>query len=303
MDDVIHANQIQVKATHNSYHVEKAGNTVPDWMYTREPLDAQLDAGIRGFELDTHFVEESGQLEVYHVPTLDDQTVCREFTECLRTLKAWSDTHEGHHVLFVQIEPKEPSLNQVVDFAAYADAMDRDLLSVWPRDRLVTPADVQGDAPTLRDAVTTHGWPTLGETRGKALFYVNERTVFHDAYTRGGSDIEGRVLFPQSTPDEPIGGVVILNTPSLDTAAVVERGFLVRTMADSVPIPENAAERRQTALDSGAQIVSTDFPHAVEGVDPGFDFPGEPSRCNPVNAPKKCRTAAVENPTLLVGAP
>jgi hypothetical protein len=294
-----------MKATHNSYHVEKPGNQVPAWMYSRDPLDVQLgDQGVRGVEIDTHFDETTGDIAVYHVPTLDDGTTCHTFTECLTILKTWSDAHPGHHALFVQIEPKEPSLNQTVDFAAYADAMDRIVLSVWPRNRLILPADVQGDSVTLRDAVTTKGWPTLGETRGKALFYENERTTFHDAYTRGGSDISGRVLFPESHPDEPIGGVVILNTPADSTADVVRQGFIVRTSCDGVPAPPDTDALRQTSLSSGAHIVSTDYPVATTSPDggvPGFDIPdGTPSRCNPVTAPAKCSPTDVENPKLLV---
>lgn len=304
LDDVLHLNDIQMKATHNSYHVEKPGNPIPAWMYSRDPLDVQLtEQGVRGVEIDTHYVPDTDDIAVYHVPSIDDGTTCHTFTECLGILKAWSDAHPGHHTLFVQIEPKEPSLNQTVDFAAYADAMDRIVLSVWTRERLITPADIQGSAATLRDAVTTKGWPTLGKTRDKALFYVNERTTFHDAYTRGGADISGRILFPESHPDEPIGAVVILNDPADSTADVVRQGFIVRTMCDGVPAPTDTDARRRTALSSGAHIVSTDYPVATDHPDggvSGFDIPGgTPSRCNPVTAPAKCTSHDVEDPTLL----
>lgn len=306
MDNTLHLNEIQVKATHNSYHVEKPGNGISQWKYSRDPLTTQLaDQGIRGVELDTHFMEATGTLDVFHISTPDDGTTCQHFLDCLGQLKAWSDAHPGHHLLFVQIEPKEPSLNQTVDFAAYSDAMDAEILSVWPRDRVVTPADVQGSAATLRDGVTTTGWPTLGATRGKVLFYSNDRTTFHAAYTRGGSDIHGRVLFPESHAAEPIAGVIILNTPDLATADVVRQGFIVRTMCDGVPLPADATTMRQTALDSGAQIISTDYPVPLDGVDPvGFVMPaGTPSRCNPVNAPQGCTSEAVENPVELLRKP
>lgn len=310
LDGVLHLNQIQAKGTHNSYHVEKAGNIIPAWKYTHDPLDVQLEEqGIRAVELDTHMDDALGAIRVYHVPTLDDGTTCNLFSDCLSTLKTWSDAHPGHQTLFVHIEPKDAELNQTPDFAAYADLMDQTILSIFPRGRVVAPADVQGDAATLRDAVTTKGWPTLGQTRGKVLFYLNERTKFHDAYTRGGSDITGRLVFPESHVDEPIGGVVILNTPGQDPITdAVNQGFLVRTSVDGVPRPDDAATRREQGLASGAQIVSTDFPvpdpSAPDGGDPGFSVPGGmPSRCNPVNAPASCTSAAVEDPATLTRAP
>jgi hypothetical protein len=306
-DDAIHLNQIQVKATHNSYHLETPGTVIPEWRYSRDPLPMQLEQeGVRGVELDTHFDPATGDVSVFHIGGGDERSTCRAFVECLGLLKQWSDAHPLHEPLFVQIEPKEPSLNQTVDFPAYADAVDREILSVWPRDRLITPADVQGDAPTLRDAVTKRGWPTLRAARGKVLFYENQRTTFHAAYTRGGSDISGRVLFPESHPDEPIAGIVILNTPDLATADVVRQGFIVRTMCDGVPWTPDMDGRRATALESGAQIVSTDYPVPVAtdgGVLTAFDVPGgTPSRCDPVNAPAGCTSLAIENPADLGAA-
>jgi hypothetical protein len=58
----------------------------------------------------------------------------------------------------------------------------------------------------------------------------------------------------------------------------------------------NDTERRDAALASGAQYVSTDYP------EPDLAFSeyqvmlpdGAPGRCNPVNAPPGCRSFALE---------
>jgi Phosphoinositide phospholipase C, Ca2+-dependent len=305
LDAVLRLNQIQAKGTHNSYHVEKPGNTIPAWMFTHDPLGVEFDLeGVRAVELDTHMDDALGAIRVYHVPGIDDGTTCNLFSDCLQAIKSWSDAHPGHHAIFVHIEPKDAELNQTPNFDAYADLLDQTILSVWPRDRVIAPADVQGDSATLRDAVTTKGWPTLGETRGKVLFYLNERTKFHAAYTRGGSDISGRIAFPESHVDEPIGGVVVLNDPTQDPiAAAVQQGFLVRTMCDGVPRPADAETRRTQALASGAHVISTDFPVPADGGDLGLQIPGgTPSRCNPVNAPSACTSEAVEDPATLAGS-
>src|SRR5690606_28686767 len=97
--------------------------------------------------------------------------------ECLTTLKGWSDAHPWHHPLFVLLEMKEPWRGD----ASLLDALDAELLSVWPEERLVTPALVRGDAPDLRAAVVA-GWPTLGALRGRALFVLHDGGAWRDAY-------------------------------------------------------------------------------------------------------------------------
>jgi hypothetical protein len=293
--------QLQLKATHNSYHLETPGTQVADWMYTSDPLDVQAsDEGVRGFELDTHY--DDGALDVHHIPQLDERTTCATLRDCLTVLRDWSDAHPGHHVLFLHIEPKDAEVGEKPDYAAYADALDAVLLEVWTRKRLVTPADVQGKEPTLRDAVKKHAWPTIESTRGKLLAYLDERGPFHEAYTRGGSDLHGRVVFPSSHVDEPIAAVVVANDPLAPaTAAAVKQGFIVRTRADSTPTPDDLDTRRAMALASGAQIVTTDYPTDVAGKAQALDLPGgEPSRCNPVTAPKTCSALEVEDPAHLL---
>lgn len=310
-DARLRMNQIQMLATHNSYHVEVPGNPVPDWHYSRDPLDVQLGAqGVRGLELDTWYDAPTDSLAVHHIPTVDDGTVCDTLVSCLTILLAWSDAHPGHHPLFVQIEPKESDpvianlLPEPVDYVAYAEALDRTIRSVWPAERIITPDLVQGSDATLRDAVTTRGWPTLGQSRGKILFYLNERAGLHDVYTRGGSDVSGRVAFPESHADEPIGAVLVQNNPT-DTAAEipahVQQGFIVRTMVDGVPLPANADERRAAGLASGAHILSSDYPvAAADGGAAAFTIPGgTPSRCNPITAAAACVSEDIENPAQL----
>jgi hypothetical protein len=296
LDDVLRVNDIQLKATHNSYHVETDGNTIPDWHFTRDPLPVQLETqGVRGLELDTHYDTTTGTVAVYHVPTLDEQTTCRLFTDCLSAIKTWSDDHLGHHVVFVQIEPKDEEFGAMPDWALYAEELDREILSVWPRDRVLTPDDVQNGAATLRDAVTSRGWPTLGQTRGKIAFYIDDRGLFHDTYSRGATDVSGRMMFPSSLADEPIAAMLVMNDPIMDDIdGVVSQGFIVRTMADSVPAPMDLVERRQAALASGAQIVTTDYP-VSDGTTDALVIPdGTPSRCNPVAAPAQCTSEVIE---------
>src|SRR5688572_15414910 len=108
-DAELRINQLQAKGTHNSYHVAPLPGSsvlseVPDWQYTRQPLDVQLtEQGVRAMELDTNYDSMTGGVNVLHVPTVDSGTTCPTFTDCLTTLLAWSDANPGHHILFLQI--------------------------------------------------------------------------------------------------------------------------------------------------------------------------------------------------------
>ncbi|HSO39454.1 MAG TPA: Ca2+-dependent phosphoinositide-specific phospholipase C [Labilithrix sp.] len=289
MDDVLRMNHVQVRATHNSYHVETAGSTLAEWHYTHAPLDVQLDTqGVRALELDTHFMDESGRFEVFHIAGLDEQTTCRAFTECLAVVRRWSDAHPGHEPLSIQIEPKDAP---PADAEPYFAELEREILAAWPRERIVAPDDVQRAAASLREAVTTAGWPLLGETRGTVLFYVDNHDSWRDAYSHGLTTLAGRLMFVDAPSDSPLAAVVIANDPTdrstIDAAA--RAGFLVRTRADEAGLPE----QRAAALATGAHLLSSDFPSA-------FQLPGgTPSRCNPLTAPAGCTPSAVEDPAHL----
>ena len=299
LDDTLRINHLQAKGTHNSYHVAPALG-IPDWQYTHAPLDVQLgQQGVRKFELDT-YLASGGGIDVLHVPLIDPGTTCPTLTDCLTTMKAWSDANPAHHPLFVQIEPKDilPT-----DPEEYFSTIDGVILNVWTRERVITPDDVKGSAPTLREAVTTTGWPTLGESRGKVLFFVNDSGAWREAYTYGQTSLDGRAMFTEADVDDPYAAVIIVNGPEgggqQEIQDAVTAGFIVRTRADGVPLSSDPQPRADAALSSGAQVISSDWPVPVAGETYFFEVPGgTPSRCNPVTAPPECTSEDIENPAL-----
>lgn len=305
-DDALRIDHLQVKATHNSYHIAPSEKTIPDWSYTHAPLDVQLDEqGVRGVELDLHW-DGQGEIRVLHVPLLDPKTTCATFRECLETLKRWSDFHPGHHVIFVQLEPKI-SPSSEAQREAFFELVDGTIRDVLPPEFLVTPDDVRRDADTLAEALETYGWPTLGETRGRFLFYFDCSRELALAYAGPEGKLEGRVLFPDSEPDDPFAGVMIVNTPGEHAREMVERGYLVRVFAESVSdllvdgeAPEEGTLRLEAALESGAQVISTDVPVPRPDLDYVTEIPGgTPSRCNPVTAPAGCISLDLEDPSRI----
>lgn len=299
-DDALRLHHLQLKGTHNSYHIEKEGNTVPHWRYTHEPLDIQLAAqGVRAFELDTQYNREAGVFEVFHIGFLDELSTCPELSECFAAIASFSDAFPAHHPIIVQIEPKDRVPED--DPEGYFAKLEETALSVFARERIITPDEVQGSFPTLREAILERGWPALGELRGRVLFYIDDAGRWREAYTRENSSLEGRLFFVDSSPEQPFAAVRVLNDPVARADEIresVEAGFLVRTRSDSDG--ERAEGQIEAALSSGAHIISTDFPVAVDGRIPPLIIPGgTPSRCNPITAPAECGPEAIENPAFM----
>jgi hypothetical protein len=107
------------------------------------------------------------------------------------------------------------------------------------------------------------------------------------------------VVFTNSTPGQPDAAFVERNEPRGPNLGairkLVRRGYFVRTRADEplTTVLSGDTEQRRAAFASGAQMVSTDFP--VPGMAARYDSDyvarmRTPARCDPVNAPRGCRT-------------
>lgn len=297
LPDGLRVHQLQAMGTHNSYHVS-SGASVIELDYTHKPLAEQLDNGARQFELDINFKQPGDPIAVYHLELLDQGTTCVLLTDCLQALRGWSDAHPGHHMLYVMLEFKT-NYNAVLGPDLMA-ALEQEILSVWPRERIVAPEDVQGDADGLSAGLAARGWPTIDASRGKLLLVLHDAGFWRDKYVEAG--LAGHLLFPDAFGDLtlPYAAVHTLNDPTGDAAkiaAALAAGHLVRTRADSDNVEPLAGDytRATAALASGATFISTDYPPPKGEVDFVFAIPaGTPSRCNPVTAPGDCAPAEIE---------
>ncbi len=305
--------------------------------YTHLPLSRQFaEQGIRQIELDV-FADPMGGLyaqraglaligenpdsgipalsapgfKVLHLQDIDFETRCVTFVECLREVKAWSDAHPGHLPIMILVEAKDDVLPPIIDFTIPVPigipefaALDAEIRSVFPPEQLITPDDVRRGRATLDEAVRSLGWPPLGASRGKVLFCLDNGGDKRDDYLAGNPVLEGRVLFTDASPGDPDAAFVKENDPLADPARIpslVEAGYIVRTRADADTEQARSGEtvQRDTALASGAQYVSTDYPVPDPDFGTGYFVAipdGAPGRCNPVNAPPGCRSTALERP-------
>ncbi len=295
-------NQVQVLATHNSYHIAPDPAVIKTamafdkgaggWDYTHPPINEQLDAGLRSFEIDLNYMD--GKIHVFHVPLLDQKSSCPLFTDCLSTVLAWSNAHPNHLPISLLLEIKE-------DYAAWNKSMgawsasdlaqlDAEVRQIIPENKLITPDLVRGSHATLEEAVLAGNWPKLSEARGKILLAIHEDERLRELYVEHNPSLEGRPCFIRSLPGAPYSAFIVADNPyDKEIPGWIRAGYYVRTRADS-GAARGMDERAKAALECGAQIVSTDHPLGHPDVEPAnqITLEGKVFRCNPVNHTGEC---------------
>lgn len=301
LDDVLRVTHGQVLGTHNSTHIEPDPLLTEEWAYTHQPLDVQLgQLGVRQLELDTWWNPDTGEIEVMHVPYVDEESTCELLLDCLAVMRDWSARNAAHFPLVVLVEPKD----EIEEMAMYnhLDELDAVIREGWPEHLMWTPDEQQGNHATLRDSVVDEGWPTLDRLRGEAIFVLLDSGPAREAYTAGLTSVEGRVMFPLVGSEHELAAFFLRDNPTDETIPeLAEEGFFIRTRADSGGAPEGGdTSRLEAALASGAHCISTDFPEPEEETGYVAEIPGgEPVRCNPVSAPGECTATALEDPAFV----
>ncbi len=242
-------------------------------------------------------------LKTLHAADIDFRSSCPTFRLCLQQMRSWSDANPGHSPVFVLLEPKfkslagfAPGATKLIPFDAKAFAeMDASIGEILGRDKVVAPDDLRGEHETLEKAALAGAWPTVGQSRGKFVFLMivpGMNLAAFKPYLDGHPNLEGRLAFVQGEPGMAHAAFVMVDnalTRGGEIKELVKAGRLVRSRSDidTYEARQNDPARRDAALASGAQVVSTDYPwapnifgnaYAVSPYDGGF-------RCNPVSGP------------------
>jgi hypothetical protein len=321
--------------------------------YAARPLDVQFGRlGVRQIELDV-FADPNGGLyanrvfnafpgvglpvasgepalnepgfKVLHIQDLDYATHCLTFVDCLTQVREWSLANPTHLPIMILVEVKSDAIPSVLGFspavpvpvgAAELDALDAEIRSVFDDAHIITPDSVRNAATTLREAVTTTGWPTLAAGRGKVMFGLdNASGPVRDAYFDGRANLEGRAMFAEATSQAADGAAFFkYNSPSSPLIEqAIAAGFMVRTRADG-PFtslldvnnetrlaPRGVTTRRQAWV-SGATWLSSDYLEPTDSSQAlirgnGFTsyLPGGGvARCNPVKVNPACDNSLLQ---------
>ena len=312
--DDLRLNDIQVLGSHNSYKqamapermtaLREANPELAESLdYWHLPIAEQLDLGLRKLEIDI-FYDPGGRLfqrhrteaggvsdfPVLHVQNLDDRSHCANLLECLAELVTWSAAHPRHLPVFVSFNAKDdvidrPGFLRPEPFGEDAwmalDAEQRAVLG----DKLITPAQVF-DGRRL-------AWPELDASRGRFLTILDEGGGKRRQYA---SRWRERAMFANLPEAEEGAAVMIVNDPLADFDRIqrlVRDGFIVRTRADADTreARNGSFERRDAALASGAQLISTDYYVPAVHFGTGYQVAmpeGHIARCNPLRVARPC---------------
>ncbi|MDP6396215.1 MAG: phosphatidylinositol-specific phospholipase C1-like protein [Candidatus Marinimicrobia bacterium] len=248
---------------------------------------------------------DSPGYKILHFPDVDFETHYITFRDALRTVKQWSEANPLHLPILILVEVKDEGIGDLISIlngftdplpidAAMLDDLDEEIRDVLGEElqKVITPDYVRGERETLEEAVLEDGWPKLGELRGKVIFALDNGGEVRDLYVEGYPSLAGRILFTDSEPGSPEAGFLKMNTPTEEIEQRVLEGYLVRTRADSDTEEARTGEtaRRDSALSSGAQFISTDyyrpdprFDESDEWTDYSVQLPGNAiARINPV---------------------
>lgn len=305
--------------------------------YRHAPLQDQLSSGVRQIELDI-FADQKGGLyadpavvrmvkeaglpadpsydpqglmrqpgfKVFHVQDVDYRSTCMTFVACLTTVRDWSHAHPEHLPIFILVETKQGALHNKISpeqpelfTPRVFDLLDKEILSVFSPQEIITPDSVRGSHATLLEAIESSGWPTLAQSRGKVIFLMDQRNM-ESVYVEGHPSLRGRILFTNAVPGAPDAAFTEENEGSAEEInRLVKEGYLVRTRTDenTDEARTNDTKKRDSAMSTGAQMLSTDYPASEPASWTGYtvSFPGGVvARCNPVLRPVGCKDSALD---------
>lgn len=267
-----------------------------EWEYNHVDIYTQLEKfGVRHLEIDIYGDKEGGRfynrtgykftardpeshiealkypgLKVMHIPDLDFETHYHTFIEALKAIKSWSDAYPDHLPVYVMIEAKTQTVGDVLSFLDFVAAepwdeeniasIEKEILQVFSRQQIIAPDDIRRGYPTLREAVLTEGWLTIGEVRGKVMFMFDGEEISRN-YKGNQQSLEGKLIFTDADPSDPDAAYVRMNNPTYpDIQSLVEQGFMVRSMVGGVY--ENRANdysKFELAKNKGVHFLSTDY--------------------------------------------
>lgn len=276
-------NELRYTATHNSYQTESVDvlkqiygklsdltfGLVPATMadFVSPTLTDQLNSGIFSFEIDVEVFDRDGEISFtcMHSPGLEMTTSCYDFALGMKEIAMWSDNNPGHLPITVIIEPKEifmPFEDMKVLNLDYAKVLDKTLRETLS-DRLFTPDDMLREYESFGEMRRADDWCKVENMLGKVLILFHECNTT-EGYMELDPTLRTQAMFPMLRArdiDRDCASFLLINKPEGeydDIQKALDNKFIVRTRVDE--FTNISEKRREKAFESGAQIMSTDYP-------------------------------------------
>lgn len=283
LDAGLKFNELRYTATHNSYQTESVDvlkqiygklsdltfGLVPATMadFVSPTLTDQLNSGIFSFEIDVEVFDRDGEISFtcMHSPGLEMTTSCYDFALGMKEIAMWSDNNPGHLPITVIIEPKEifiPFEDMKVLNLDYAKVLDKTLRETLG-DRLFTPDDMLREYESFGEMRRADDWCKVENMLGKVLILFHECNTT-EGYMELDPTLRTQAMFPMLRArdiDRDCASFLLINKPEGeydDIQKALDNKFIVRTRVDE--FTNISEKRREKAFESGAQIMSTDYP-------------------------------------------
>ena len=271
-------------------------------------LELLKSQNIETLPYDTLGVINQPGFKVLHVPDIDFRTSCARLIDCLQEIKSWSEANPNHLPICITFNAKSSQVERegfvkLLQFTPIVyDELEKEILSVIPKERIVTPDDVRGKFETLESAVKAHHWPKLEDAKGKFILVLDESGQKLADYIKNHPSLKGRLMFVKAEPGTPEAAFIIMNDPIKDKERIktlVKAGYLVRTRADAdtKEAREGDYARFEAALSSGAQFISTDYYMEDKGLGTKYKIQlpgGNIARCNYIFVNQECEDDILE---------
>jgi hypothetical protein len=213
--------------------------------------------------------------KILHIADVDYESNYTTFKQAITEVRDWSLTNPGHTPIFINIEMKKSNpgdYSKALRFLGFKKAVKLDSAALYALDweiqeafantnHLYTPRHMKGDHVTVQDRLEKKGWPDLNDACGKVFFILDGD--IDNAYVRSLDRGEDRPMFVYGQLGQPSTAFVIMNDP-IGNEELIEKtadNYMVRTRSDAGTLEarSNDYTRWESALRSGAQIISTDY--------------------------------------------
>lgn len=195
-------NEVRQIHSHNSY--DERG-FIPGGPRFKAGLFEQANSGIRSFEFDIHKEQDPGiglidyrhsDWGIYHsVGIGSGGDHVGMLSEVLRKFKRWHNRHRNHAVITVWLQVAgllgedgwEAGGHKPVD-------LDNNRLAADMGNLLYTPLDLKRNSPdnlSLQSVIRRHGWPTLGDLRGKFIIVLHGEDRHLNGYLHDVNNYRG----------------------------------------------------------------------------------------------------------------
>ena len=277
--------------THNSYKAKSTGycafaNNVVEFVTNDSPiaysyyfssLTDQLNSGIRSLELDflPHY---NGFFECTHHAYMDTASNSPDLKLAFREIAMWSENNPNHLPITILLESKKWYIPLLGKNPTEKSLKELDnIIKLELKDSLMTPSDMLNGYSNFEEMRNADAYPTLDKMLGKVIVILhpsNISQVYYDMHKDTNLENSAMFLAESNNDLSRYSCFALCNDPTntKEMNRLYEENYFIRTRIDSYP--HYSEENHNSAINSPANILSTDYPIRDYRLDDGYILEG-----------------------------